>query len=161
MELINEMLLPCACTFAASIGFALLFNLKGKNILLAAVGGVLCQIVFMPLESYFSSVMPAYFLSAAAITIYSEIMAKIMKEPAPVYLVVSFIPLVPGGEIYFAMISSFTGNTDVFMTKLLHTLAIAGSVAMGVLTVTSLIRAYKLSSLYVKQHRKRLSRKNS
>ena len=153
MELANEMLMPCVCTFAASVAFALLFNLKKKNILLAALGGLLCQLVFMPLESYFSSVMPAYFLSAAAITVYSEIMARIMKEPVPVYLVVSFIPLVPGGEIYFAMISSFTGNTDVFMGKLLNTLAIAGSVAMGVLTVTSLIRAYKLSAVYVRQHR--------
>lgn len=151
-----EILTQCLYTLAASVAFAVIFNIKKVNIIIAAIGGVLCQAVFMTLEGFFASVMPVYFISAAAITVYSEIMAARMKEPVPVYLVVSFIPLVPGSEIYFAMTSSFTGDTDTFITKMLHTLAIAGSIAMGVLIVTSLIKIFKQVSYRIKKSRARI-----
>ena len=91
------------------------------------------------------------FAAAVFISAYSEIMARIRKCPVTAYLLVAFFPLVPGGGIYYAMEHAINGETDLFLDVLFHTLGLAGSLAVGVLLVSSTVR---LINSYVYRRRK-------
>lgn len=66
------------------------------------------------------------------------------KCPATGYLLIAFIPLVPGAGIYNMMDAALRGDTQDFLTTGLHTLSIAGALAVGVLIVSSLVRMYNM-----------------
>ena len=52
----------------------------------------------------------------------------------------SFFPLVPGAGIYNTMRYALQGDTGQFLQTGLHTLGIAGCLALGVLLVSSAVR---------------------
>ena len=62
------------------------------------------------------------------------------RSPVPSSPLVTLFPLVPGGGIYYAMEHAINGETDLFLSTLLHTLGLAGSLAVGILLVSSLVR---------------------
>ena len=81
-----------------------------------------------------------YFLAALAISAFAEVMARIRKCPVTGYLLISFLPLVPGAGIYYTMEYALQGNTQMFLTQGMHTLGLAGSLAVGVLVMSSVVR---------------------
>lgn len=137
--------LPCFYAFAACLGFCVLFNIRGLGAVICSLGGALAWLVYLltgPVTGWnelMQSFWAALFLSA-----YSEGMARIRKCPVTGYLLVAFIPLVPGGGIYSMMECALNGDTQGFLSTGIHTLSIAGSLAVGVLVVSSLVRMYNV-----------------
>ena len=153
MELVQTYLLPCLYAFVACIGFSVLCNIHGLGILICAVGGGLGGLVYLAAAPVFHSDLLQSFAAAVFISAYSEIMARIRKCPVTAYLLVAFFPLVPGGGIYYAMEHAINGETDLFLNVLFHTLGLAGSLAVGVLLVSSLVRL--INSYLYRRHQKR------
>ena len=140
-EIFRELILPCVCAFVACLGFSVLFNIRGGGILICAFGGMLgwlCYLLAAPLGSD----IVQCFIAAVVISAYSELMARIRRCPVTAYLLVALLPLVPGGGIYYSMEHAMNGETSLFMNTLLHTLGLAGALAVGVLTVASLVRLW-------------------
>ena len=81
-----------------------------------------------------------YFVAALVISAYAEIMSRVRKCPVTGYLLISFFPLVPGAGIYYTMEYMLQGNTEMFLNQGLHTLGLAGSLAVGVLVMSSAVR---------------------
>lgn len=131
--------LPCLWAFLACIPFCILFNIHA-GIFICSFGGALGWLVYLVTEPLFHSDLMQIFAAAVAISAYSEIMARIRKCPAIGYLLVAFFPLVPGGGIYYTMEYAINGETGLFLETFLHTLGIAGSLAVGVLLVSSFVR---------------------
>ena len=152
MELIQAYLPPCLYAFVACVGFSVLFNIHGLGILICAVGGALGWLVYLAAAPVFHSDLLQSFAAAVFISAYSEIMARIRKCPVTAYLLVAFFPLVPGGGIYYAMEHAINGETDLFLNVLFHTLGLAGSLAVGVLLVSSTVRI--INSYLYRRHRK-------
>lgn len=140
MELFQTYLLPCIFAFVACIGFSILFNIHGLGILICAVGGGLGWLVYLVTAPMFHSDLLQSFAAAVFISAYSEVMARIRKCPVTGYLMIALFPLVPGGGIYYAMEYAINGETDLFLSTLLHTLGLAGSLAVGILLVSSAVR---------------------
>lgn len=136
-------LLQCICALLTSLGFGILFNIKGKNLLFAAGGGLLAWVVFLLFEGSFPTNIFQYFMASVAIAGYSELMAVLRKTPVTVFLVPSMIPLVPGGLIYYAMEALIRGRTSEGMEQCLYTLEVAGAIALGILGASFLIRMIK------------------
>lgn len=86
-----------------TLGFNILFNIRGKKLVLATLGGLISWAVFLALEPVFPSEAVRYFLSAAVITVYGELLARLEKTPTTTFLVPSIIPLIPGGALYYTM----------------------------------------------------------
>lgn len=132
----------CLFVFASCIGFCVLFNVHGPGGLLCALGGALSWAVYCAaMELGFSEVL-SYFWAGLFSSVYSELMARIRKYPAISYLVVSIFPLIPGAGVYFAMNYAMQGKTDLFASQGLHTAAIAGSIAVGILLGSTVFRMY-------------------
>ena len=133
--------LPCLYAFLACIGFSLLFNIHGAaGMLICAGGGALGWLVYLLAAPLVHSDIIQSFFAALAISAWSEIMARLRRCPVTSYLLVALFPLVPGGGIYYTMEHAMSGETSLFLESLLHTLGLAGALAVGVLMVASLAR---------------------
>lgn len=133
-------LLPCLYAFLACAGFCFIFNVHGPGILLCSLGGALGWLIYLLAEFLSLNIMLRFLLAATAITVYSEIMARIRHCPVTSYLIIALLPLVPGSGIYDAMRFCVAGNTQQFLSALLRTFGIAGCLAVGALLGSSLMR---------------------
>ena len=84
----------------------------------------------------------AYFWSALFSSLYSEIMARIRKYPAISYLVISIFPIIPGAGAYYTMNYAVRGEMASFANQGMHTIAIAGIMAVGILLGSTGFRMY-------------------
>ena len=132
------------CLFAliGCIGFAIQFNIHGPGGLLCALGGVLAWFIYFVALELSGNDIAAYFWSALAASVYSEIMARVRKYPAISYLVVSIFPLIPGAGVYYTMNYAVQGQMDQFAAKGMHTAAIAGIMAVGILLGSTVFRMH-------------------
>ena len=136
--------IPAQCLFSmiGCVGFSILFNIHGPGSMLCALGGFLAWAVYcIVLELGYSDIL-AYFWSALFSSLYSEVMARIRKYPAISYLVVSIFPMIPGAGVYYTMNYAVRGDMEMFATQGMHTAAIAGIMAVGILLGSTVFRMY-------------------
>ena len=123
-----------------TLGFTILFHLRGKKLLLSMLGGLLSWGIFLVLEPLFAGEATRYLLSAAVITVYSEILARLEKTPTTTFLVPSFIPLIPGGALYYTMNYALNKQWSQFAHQAFYTVQLALSLAVGIIAVTTVVR---------------------
>lgn len=121
-----------------SLCFGMLFNMRGKRLIAAAVGGLLSWGLFVVLSHFILNEPINYFIVAAVVSLYSEIMARILKTPAAPIVTTSLIPLIPGGSLYYTMSSAFESNFTMFLEKAVSTLKLACALALGIIVVTAI-----------------------
>lgn len=138
----SDILLPCLYGFLACMAIGIVFNIRRLQILLTALGGALGWFTYLTC-GFFSDVA-CYFVATVVISVYAEIMARVCRTPATPFLTVAVIPMVPGGGMYYTMEYYLRGETTMFMSTGLHTLSIAGAIALGIVTVTTLVRLGKI-----------------
>lgn len=138
----HHAVLQCIGCFFGCIGFVILFNIHGPGGLICALGGALTWLVYLMVIKLGGIDLDAYFWSALFASFYSEIMARIRKYPAISYLVVSIFPLIPGAGVYYTMNYAVRGLNEQFATQGLHTAAIAGIIAVGILLASTVVRMY-------------------
>lgn len=138
----HGILLQCIASFLGCIGFVILFNIHGPGGLICALGGAATWLVYLIAFEISGSDLTAYFWSALFASFYSEVMARIRKYPAISYLVVSIFPLIPGAGVYYTMNYAVRGLNEQFALQGLHTVAIAGTIAVGILLASTTVRMY-------------------
>lgn len=121
----------CAC-----VGFGVVFRLRGVKLALAAVGGAIGWVVYRVCGSD----ILGYFVATLVIAAYAEFLARRSRAPASIYLAVALIPLVPGGGIYDTMEHCLAGDATGALATGLHTVGVAGALAIGIVVVSSLVR---------------------
>ncbi len=139
-------------TFLACIAISINFNVKSFHILYTAIGGALTFLVFTT-ASGIDNVAMQCFLASMTASIYSETLARIVKVPATTFLIVSIIPLVPGSDLYRTMEYCINREIMMFASSALNTLGIAGSIALGILLVSSLYR-FTFGILFMRRKKK-------
>lgn len=127
-------------SFIASLGFGILFNIKGKNLFLAAIGGSLGGIVYQLCFNMGASDLSAMFIASICISLYSEILARIAHTPVTTYIICALIPLVPGGGMYHTMLAAIQGKVIDALTLGLETITIAGALVLGILLVSTITK---------------------
>ena len=136
----HNLLVHCFAAFVGCIGFTILFNIHGWGSLLCVLAGVLAWLTYLLTLRMGSSDLTAYFFATLVAAAYSEAMARIRKFPAISYLVVSIFPLLPGAGVYYTMNHAVQGRMDQFASQGMHTAAIAGIMAVGILMVSTTVR---------------------
>lgn len=140
-----DILLSTLYSTVASGAFAFIFNIRGRKILYAALGGGLSWLIYSICLQYIPEEVVCYFISSVCVSLYSELFARLCKTPVTVYLVVGIIPLVPGWLAYSTMKAFISGDVQLFLDCGLRTLSIAGGIAIGVFLVSSVMRLITIS----------------
>ena len=150
MDSVVQYLLPCLCAFAGCIAFTLVFNIHGPGKLIAGCGGAWAGwCICWGARPFWRGFSPPL-----AISLFSEIMARLRRCPVTGYQLVALLPLVPGGGIYYAMRYCLAGDTERFLTTLLDTLGMAAALAVGVILASSLFRAAFLPCAGLRERRR-------
>jgi Uncharacterized conserved protein len=131
----------------ATAGFAFLFNLRGKDLPLAAIGGAIGWAVSMPIQAASGSQAFAYLVAAMVIGLWAEVVGAMRKRPASVYIVCAIIPLVPGGGMYYTMLEYVRGNNWNGLATGLATLLAAGAIAVGLAVSSAVSRLVSLRAI--------------
>ena len=152
MELLGQYLLPVLFAFVASSAFAVIYNIHGPGILICGFAGGLGWLVYLLTEPLGNDITRTL-LAAIVIAAYSEVMARIRRCPVTGYPLVGIFPLVPGGGVYYTMEHAVNGENALFLDSFLHTLGLAGALAVGVLLVSSFVRLWHAFRLR-RSHRK-------
>ena len=138
----HNAVVQCLFCFIGCMGFVILFNIHGPGGIICALGGAATWLVYLIAFEISGSDLMAYFWSSLFASLYSEVMARIRKYPAISYLVISIFPLIPGAGVYYTMNYAVRGMNTEFALQGLHTAAIAGTIAVGILLASTVVRMY-------------------
>ena len=116
-----------------SLGFAVLFNIRGKKLIATTLGGGIGWVLFLILNTVIHDEAICYFIVAVSISFYSEIMSRVLKCPATIFIAPSLIPLVPGASLYYTMAFALNGSTELFSERAVGTLTLSAALAIGVI----------------------------
>ena len=94
------MVVQIIAALVGSVGFAIFFKMKGKQIALAGIGGAVTWMVYLFVQSFVTGYFVPYFAAAVFVAVYAEIMARINRAPATIFLTAAAVPLIPGGSLY-------------------------------------------------------------
>ncbi len=129
--------------FFATIGFAVMFNIRGKKLFYSALGGSVGAFFYytclhiLKFDNFIS-----LFWASVGLALYSEVMARKLKAPVTVFAICALICFVPGGGMYYTMLAIVNNSNMEALTLLIDTLAQAGALALGIVFVSTLTKAY-------------------
>lgn len=92
-----------ACLSTA--GFAILYHISARHMVLSSLGGFLSWGCYLLCGSVTDNLFYRVLLVSVVTSAYAEIMAKRRRAPATLFLVPGLIPLVPGSYLYYMMLS--------------------------------------------------------
>lgn len=130
-------LIEIVFAFLGSFFPAVFFNIERKNLIWAGISGSIGWVLFALTKDITQSPAMATFVGAAAIGIYSEIMARVKKTPASIFSITGIYPLVPGITAFDTIKYIVEDNLDLALSKGIETAAVAGAIAFGIMTITA------------------------
>lgn len=136
----GQIVIQMITAFFGSLGFAILFQIRGKHMWFGAFGGMMTWGVYLLTGMFTDSVFWGFTIASAAATCYGEWMARREKTPATLFLVPSVVPLIPGGSLYDTMYFAVNNEYANFADKGIRTLSMAAAISIGILLASSIIR---------------------
>lgn len=121
---------------AGTLGYCLLINVKRNKIVYGCLGGVVSTFLYCVCVEAGLTPLLQNLISAAVVTLYAEVLARVIKAPATVFLIPSIIPLVPGGRLYYTMRAIVDGDADSAKIYAMETIVIALGIAVGIVVIS-------------------------
>ncbi|MDE7322138.1 MAG: threonine/serine exporter family protein [Lachnospiraceae bacterium] len=119
-----------------TLGYCLIINVKRNKIIYGCLGGMFSTFLYCVCVECGLSLLAQNLIPAAVATLYAEVLARIVKAPATVFLIPAIIPLVPGGRLYYTMSAIVDANADGAKLYARETLIIALGIAVGIVIVS-------------------------
>ncbi len=138
----QEMWIQIVAAFFGSIGFAIILKIRGKQIAYAGIGGMLTWIVYLIAFHYVSSYFWANLAAAVFVAFFAEIMARVNKAPATIFLTAAAVPLIPGRNLYYMMFGIVSKNPVMTGENGMTAGIIALAIGLGFVAVTIFMRYY-------------------
>lgn len=137
------MSIPLAFLFAfiATAGFNLIFNIPFKQIFFSAFTGAAGWALFQFIQSFGQPPVIACFAAACLVAACGEAFSRLRKEASLIFIIPGIIPLVPGIGLYRTMLSLLQDNLTETAEIATETFMLTGSIAVGILLVSSFVRA--------------------
>jgi len=119
-----------------TLGYCLLINVKRNKIVYGCLGGVVSTFLYCVCVEAGLTPLLQNLIPAAVVTLYAEVLARVVKAPATVFLIPSIIPLVPGGRLYYTMRAIVDGDADSAKIYAMETIVIALGIAVGIVVIS-------------------------
>lgn len=149
------MIVQLAAAFLGSLGFALILKIKGRQIFYAGIGGLVTWFIYLMAFEQLHSDFICNLIAAVYVAIYAEIMARINKAPATIFLTAAAVPLIPGGRLYYTMFGLVSDDDAMFTSNGTSAVIIALAISLGFVFV-AVVNKYVNRFLYGRRQ-KRLS----
>ena len=121
-----------------SVGFALLFRIRGRKLIWAGIGGAMSWAAYLVCFHGGLGVFLSLFLAPSAAAVLSEVLARVVKAPVLMLLVPMLVPMIPGGDLYAMMSRLVVGAYEELGYYSQLVLTEAGAIALGIICTASL-----------------------
>ena len=136
-------LIQLITSFFGSLGFAMVFNVRGRNLIPCSVGGVFCCATYLLLHDALGVHLFLANLAAGAVCqIYAELLARLAKTPATVFYITALVPMIPGGLLYRTMDAAVSRNWESFISRGSDTLYTTLGLAAGLGVVSGILHLF-------------------
>lgn len=137
----QEILSNLFCSFAGTIGFAIMYNVPKKYYIGCGVTGMAGWIVYLLVSgmNYVSAAVGSFF-GAFIVVLISRMLSVKMRCPITIFLISGILPLVPGAGIYNTVYYIVTNQLTQAPLKGIESLKIAFAIVMGIVIVVSIPR---------------------
>lgn len=143
MELAPSLTIQLISCTIACVGFAIWFQVKGKQVIYAGIGAFFTWLVYALLFDLWGSNFIATLVGAVFVAGYAQIMARVNKAPATIFLTASVFPLVPGPNLYYMMYAIVMEEPAAAKSEALTLLITCLGIVFGFLIV-EIINKYSL-----------------
>jgi len=138
----------------ASLGFAMMFKIDRRHLAYGVFSAAVTFIIYYIIEFFGGPLFVAAFISTAFAALFSEVMARLKRAPAIVFLLPGVIPTVPGGNLYYAMRYLLLSDVSLALKNFTTALEVGLGIAGGTVA-TSIIFGMTLDA--VRSFRKKKS----
>lgn len=128
--------------FFASVGFAVMYQVRGYKLILCGLGGSLTWAVYLLVVMGTGDQIAGFFAATMLVSLVAEILARIVKTPVIMFLVPMLIPLIPGGNLYESTTYLIQNQMVLFGGSMALLLRKVGAIAFGIIFVASLVQVY-------------------
>ena len=123
--------------FAAggTCGYAVLFNIPKRLLPFVALTSAFGWAMFILIPSNSSAV--TCFAGAMAVALMGEILSRILKDAATLFIIPGILPMVPGAKMYYmtrALLAQDYSDAAVWAMEVIFS---AGGIAIGILLIYS------------------------
>lgn len=139
--------------FLGSLCPAVLFNIERKNLVWSGLSGACGWMVFILAKQKTGSMVISTFFGAIIVSLYSEIMARVLKTPASVFSIVGIFPLLPGVWVYNTLLQLVLGDYKKAFNTGLSTLGMTCSIAFGLMLVSAAFQSYTNIKNYLQSNK--------
>jgi uncharacterized membrane protein YjjB (DUF3815 family) len=141
------MLIQFIFALFSTVGFCILFHVPKKEIICASLVGAVGWLSYVYLSQGGENKLLACFFGACVVGILADILSRVRKEAATIYIIPGILPLVPGSGMYYTTLYLINGDIKASATTGTETLLMAGSISVALLVVGSILRIrYAISS---------------
>ncbi|MGN0522131.1 MAG: threonine/serine exporter family protein [Eubacterium sp.] len=136
------------CVIGA-FAFSIIMKAPKKCLISILFGGIISAGVYQILFESYGELLSCM-IAMMCTVFYSEIMARVLKEPSTVILMPSTIPLLPGSSIYYTMLYGVLSDSDGFLRYGKATLFAGLGIALGAVIssiIVNIISKYKVSKI--------------
>ena len=122
--------------FLGTLGFALVFKMKGSYLLFVSIGGFCTYGIFLITTFFGCSEFSSALISAVFVAVLSEILARVLKAPTIIFLTTISISIVPGSGLYYSMRYLLLQEIDGFSQSFKSTCSIAAGIVCGIVIIS-------------------------
>lgn len=123
-----------SCTIAC-VGFAYWFNVKGIQVVYSGIGAFFTWAVYYVCFEMTNSNFQSTLFGAIFVAIFAQIMARVNRAPATIFLCVCVFPLVPGPNLYYMMYYLVLENYKVAKEEAVTLVLTCVGIALGFIVV--------------------------
>ena len=128
-----------ACFFAAAF-YCIIMSLPKRAIAISASCASITYLIYRVIFLVMSEELIGYLVASLVGAVISELLARICKMPATVFIFPAIIPLVPGIGLYRSMLCMIRSDMSGFASAGTKTLMISGIIAVTVAVVNAAFR---------------------
>lgn len=121
-----------------SVGFAVVFNTRGKRLGFFFLGGALAWAVYLLCVHNGSNMFVGLLFATITAGLSSEILARVIHAPVLISLVPMLIPLIPGSDLYYCMDALVRSDKEIFIARGTAAITAAGAIGLGIICTTAL-----------------------
>ena len=121
-----------------SVGFAVIFNTRGKRLGFFFLGGALAWAVYLLCIHFGTNMFVGLLFATITAGLSSEILARVIHAPVLISLVPMLVPLIPGSDLYYCMDALVRSDKETFLIRGSSAITAAGAIGLGIICTTAL-----------------------
>lgn len=133
------MILQVISAYFVTVFFSIMFNTSRKQLFYCGISGALGWWAYLCLTNLGYSAVLGSFVGALLVSTLSFILSRLRKAPVTIFQIPGIIPLVPGTGMYKTLYAIIEKNYSSVAINLFETLQIAGSIAVGMMFVFTIM----------------------